>query len=253
MSVTQSREREGGLIRLVLDRPKGNVLDAEMVAGLRAAVTGLAGERKVKLLVFEGRGSHFSFGASVSEHLPHQVGDMLHDFHGLFRDIEALGVPTAALVRGQCLGGGCELAMWCGRVFASPDARLGLPEVTLGVFPPLGALALPWRVGGARATTLVLTGAALPAVDARAQGLVDEVSSNPEAAMLTWYDAHFAPRSAVALRYAWRAARRPLAHALAHELPHLEALYLEGLMSHRDPVEGLNAFLERRAPEWRHA
>ena len=143
-------ERSGEIQRIVLDRPKANVLDLEMITAIRARLVELAKDPgPLKLLVFEGAGEHFSFGASVQEHLPDRVGKLLPAFHGLFRDLEALGTPTAAVVRGQCLGGAFELALWCGVVFGEASARFGVPETRLGVFPPVAAIALPWRVTGA--------------------------------------------------------------------------------------------------------
>jgi cyclohexa-1,5-dienecarbonyl-CoA hydratase len=206
-----------------------------------------------KLLIFEGEGEHFSFGASVPEHLPGQVEKMLPTFHGLFRDLEALGVPTASLVRGQCLGGAFELALWCGVIFCEPSARFGLPETKLGVFPPLAPIALPWRVPGARATQVMLSGDTYDAQGAAAWGLVDRCTSDAGKALLEWFDERLAGKSAVAVRMAWRASRRLLSRALAIDLPELERLYLQDLMAHRDPVEGLTAFLERRQPAWKDA
>ncbi len=242
---------EGGTVeRIVLNRPKANILDEKMVAAIREHLAGVSARPALRLLLFEGEGRHFSFGASVAEHLPDKVDSMLPGFHELFRELERTSIPTAALVRGQCLGGGAELATWCGRVFATPDARIGFPEIQLGVFPPIAALALRWRVGGRQATELVITGAALRADAAHDAGLVDEVCDDPEAAWRGWYAAHLKERSAAALRAAWRAARRPLQRGLDEELPVLERLYLEELMAHPDPTEGLTAFLERRAPQW---
>ena len=96
---------DGAVERFVLNRPKANVLDAEMVGAIRAHVATLAGRTGLKLLVFEGEGKHFCFGASVAEHVKAEAPAMLAGFHAMFREIEALSVPTAAIVRGQCLGG----------------------------------------------------------------------------------------------------------------------------------------------------
>ena len=246
-------EHEGRVGRIVLDRPKGNVLDAEMVASLRSRFGELTGAPGLSLVVFEGAGRHFSFGASVEEHLPESVERMLTSFHDLFRELEGLGIPTAALVRGQCLGGGFELATWCGQVFCTPDARFAVPEVGLGVFPPIAAVGLRWRVGGARATTMVLTGEAVDGENAARIGLVEGCVADPEAALQEWIGTAILPRSAVALSFAWRAARAPLARALHDELPALERLYLADLMATADPTEGLQAFLARREPQWSHA
>ena len=138
-------------------------------------------------------------------------------------------------------------------VFAEPSARFGVPETRLGVFPPVAAIALPWRVSGARSTQLMLSGETLEAREAAASGLVDSCTDEPEAALQRWFDDQLAGKSAVALRAAWRASRRLLARWLAEELPALETQYLKDLMAHRDPVEGLTAFLERRPAVWSHA
>lgn len=248
-----SAQRSGQIQRILLDRPKANVLDLEMIGAIRARLRELAeNPGPLKLVVFEGAGEHFSFGASVQEHLPDRVAELLPAFHGLFRDLEALSAPTAAVVRGQCLGGAFELALWCGMVFGEPSARFGVPETRLGVFPPVAAIALPWRVTGARATQLIVSGDTLDAQGAAAWGLIDGCNHDAEAALQVWFEERLAAKSAVALRAAWRASRRHLASALANDLPVLEGQYLNDLMSHRDPVEGLTAFLERRPPVWSH-
>ena len=247
-------ERSGQIQRIVLDRPKGNILDLAMVTAIRSRIAELAADRGcLKLVVFEGAGEHFSFGSSVQEHLPGLVEGMLPAFHGLFRDLEALGVPTAAIVRGQCLGGGFELALWCGMTFCEPSARFGLPETRLGVFPPLAPIALPWRVPGARATQVILSGDTYDPQTAATWGLVDRCTSDAERALTQWFDECLAGKSAVAARMSWKAARHFLARALETDLPKLERLYLADLMSHKDPVEGLKAFLERRPPVWSDA
>jgi cyclohexa-1,5-dienecarbonyl-CoA hydratase len=248
--VRRSDQHEGQLVRLLLDRPRGNILDLEMVSAIRRELSHIGTE--AKLLVFEGAGETFSFGASVPEHFPNMIGTMLPNFHQLFWDLEALAVPTAAVVRGHCLGGGFELAIWCGMVFCSPTARFGAPETKLGVFPPIAAIGLPWRVRGARSTQLILSGELVNAEAAVEEGIADRCDDDPEAAMREWFSTAIAPKSTIALRTAWRASRRLLADSLKNDLPALETLYLNELMAHRDPLEGLTAFVERREPVWRN-
>jgi cyclohexa-1,5-dienecarbonyl-CoA hydratase len=246
-----SVERAGEIQRIVLDRPRGNVLDLAMISAIRRRIAEIASvPGPLKLLVFEGAGEHFSFGASVQEHLPGKVGELLPEFHALFRDLESLSAPTAAVVRGQCLGGGFELAVWCGMIFGEPSARFGVPESRLGVFPPVAAIALPWRVSGARATQIIVAGDTLDAQGAAAWGLIDRCTHDAEAALQRWFEERLAEKSAVAVRVAWRASRRILARSLERDLPVLEKLYLDELMARRDPVEGLTAFLEHRPPVW---
>jgi cyclohexa-1,5-dienecarbonyl-CoA hydratase len=249
-----SEERSAQVQRIVLDRPKANILDREMVEAIRGRLRELsANPGPLKLVVFEGAGEHFSFGASVEEHMPGRIEEVLPVFHQLFRDLEALGVPTAAVVRGQCLGGGFELALWCGFIVCEPSAKLGVPEIKLGVFPPVAAIALPWRVPGARATQVMLSGDTYDGPGAAAWGLVDRCTNDAGSALLQWFDERLAGKSAVAVRMAWRASRRLLTRFLAVDLPEVEKLYLKELMAHDDPVEGMKAFLERRAPAWKDA
>ncbi len=244
-------EHSGQLERIVLDRPKANILDCEMLAGIRERIARLAeAPGAAKLLVFEGAGGNFSFGASVEEHLPDRVAGLLRQFHRLFLDLERLSIPTAAVVRGQCLGGGFELALWCGYVVCAPSARFGVPETKLGVFPPMAALALPWRVTGARSTQMILSGESLAGEEAARCGIADLCTEDAEAALQEWFRTRLASKSAVALRAAWRASRRLLADSLKNDIWSLEKYYLTDLMSHQDPVEGLSAFLEHRPPVW---
>lgn len=246
------RSHGDAVVRITLARPKANVLDMAMVQAIREVLAGLHEAPEVKLIVFSGEGPNFSFGASVPEHLPGAVETMLPAFHQLFVELEVLGIPTAAAVKGHCLGGAAELVLWCGYVAATTTTRIGVPEVSLGVFPPVAAVGLRWRVGGARATRLVVTGAPMGGEEALAAGLVDELDDDPVAAVDRWYDAHLSGLSAVGVRHAWRAARAPMARAVREELPVLERMYLQELMRHHDPLEGLTAFVEKRPPEWQH-
>jgi len=248
-----STERSGQIERIVLDRPQGNVLDLEMLGAIKERLEQFAADPGTcKLLVFEGAGRHFSFGASVEEHLPDKVGRLLPAFHGLFWDLERLSIPTAAVVRGQCLGGGFELALWCGLLICDPTARFGVPEIKLGVFPPIAAIVLPWRVSGARSTQMILSGESIDGTSAAHLGLADWCGEDPEGRLQEWFTQNLEEKSAVAVRTAWRASRRLLASALRNHLKPLESLYLKDLMSHEDPVEGISAFVERRPPVWRN-
>ena len=242
-------ERDGHVLHLTLNAPKGNVLDSAMVAALAAALEGEVADA-TRLIVFEGAGKHFSFGASVEEHQPAQVEALLEGFHGLFRTLAALAVPTCAVVRGQCLGGGLELASWCTWIVATPDARLGQPEIKLAMFPPMGSLLLPWRVGGGAGLDLCVTGRSVTAQEALAMGLVNAVAEDPRAWWHALYDEHLAPTSAVALRHAERAARIGLLRQLDEELPRLERRFIDEVMSTHDALEGIDAFMQRRAPRY---
>ena len=245
-------EHEGQVLQVVLDAPPGNVLDLQMIESLRAVLAGPARQAEVKAIVFSGTGSHFSYGASVDEHLPGLVEKLLPAFHRLFHDLVSVARPTLAIVRGRCLGGGLELAAFCNWVFASPDAELGVPEVGLGVFPPLAALILRERLGRALAEDLCLTGRVIDGEEALEMGLVDHLSEEPDEAAQQWIARHLLPRSAIALHFTTRAVREPLRARLLSDLEALERMYLGELMRHEDPLEGLRAFMEKRPPRWKN-
>lgn len=243
--------REAGqVMHLLLDAPKANVLDARMLAGISDAFERHGQSPRLKAVIFEGAGAHFSFGASVAEHTREKAGAMLAQLHGLARKILALGVPTAAVVRGQCLGGGLELAGLCSWIFASPTAVFGQPEIKLAVFPPLASVLLPWRLGGARALDLCVSGRSIDAQTALAWGLAHAVTEDPAATAARFITDEILPKSASSLRRAERAARGELIHRVEHTLPRVERDYLEDLMHTHDANEGIAAFIERRPPRW---
>ncbi len=249
------RERDGRLLRLRLSRPKANVLDAAMIAALDAALEAALGEgdaasRSLRGILLDAEGAHFSFGASVEEHLPAAAPAMLQAFHGLVRRVLSCPVPVIVAIRGQCLGGGLELASAAHALFVAPDARLGQPEIVLGVFAPAASCLLPERIGLAAAEDLLLSGRSIDGREAARLGLATAVADDPEAAALAWFDAHLAKHSAASLRHAARAARLDVVERVTRKLAAVEQLYLGELMRSRDPVEGLTAFLEKRPARW---
>jgi cyclohexa-1,5-dienecarbonyl-CoA hydratase len=248
------REKDGRLLRVRLARPKANVLDAEMTAALDAAFAEAArpapGQPALRAVLLDAEGPHFSFGASVAEHLPEQCAAMLRGFHALVLRILETSVPVLVAVRGQCLGGGLELASAGGVIFAGKDAKLGQPEIVLGVFAPFASCVLPERIGPGAAEELLLSGRSLDAEEALRLRLVNFVADDPEAAALAWFDAHLASKSASSLGFAVRAARAGLVERVRTKLAALEQQYLTRLMSTRDAVEGLTAFLEKRPARW---
>lgn len=248
------RERDDRLLRIRLSRPKANVLDAAMVAALDEAFSQAGrpapGAPAIRGVLLDAEGPHFSFGASVEEHLPDRCAAMLKGFHALVLKMLELPVPILVAVRGQCLGGGLEVAAAGHLLFAAPDAKLGQPEISLAVFAPAASCLLPERIGQGAAEDLLLSGRSVDGAEALRLGLANAAAPDPEAAALAWFDAHLAGRSASALSFAVRAARLGFAERVRAKLAAVEDLYLSGLMSMRDPVEGLRAFLEKRPPRW---
>lgn len=243
-------DRQGALLRLCLARPNANIIDAAMTEAFDGALAAHLDHRDLKAVLIDHEGPNFSFGASVQEHLPARCARMLERLHGLIGRMLMSPVPILAAVRGQCLGGGLELAAAGDLIFAAPDARLGQPEIKLAVFAPGASCLLPERVGQARAMDMLLSGRSLGAEEAAAIGLVTAVAADPEAAALEYFDEHLAPLSASSLRFATAAARRGYAERVRAKLKEVEEMYLEGLMNTRDAVAGLEAFIEKRPAIW---
>lgn len=253
-------ERRGGVRREVLDdgqlwvlsleTPPANILDHNKIETLTKLFTEAGQAGGLKCVLLEGDGANFSFGASVEEHLPGAFERMIPAFLDLFRVFLTSEVRCLAAVRGHCMGGGLELIMPCIRIWAAPEATFGQPEITLGVFPPVAALLLPDRVGQSRAEELCVSGRVIDATEAERLGLVDEVVDDPSAAAREYAREHLLPKSASSLRLALRASRLAAGRSRAGLLTELEALYSETLMGTSDAVDGLTAFVEKRAPRW---
>lgn len=246
-------EAGGRILRLRLARPKANIIDAEMIAALDAALAARAADAALTAVILDAEGPHFSFGASVEEHLPAQCAEMLAALHALVRQMLDYPVPILVAVQGQCLGGGLEVAMAGGLIFAAPDAQLGQPEIRIGVFAPAASCLLPARIGQAAAEELLWSGRSIGAEEARALGLVTRVAEDPAAAAADWAATHLLPKSASSLRQAVRAVRAGYSAAVVSRLAEVERQYLDDLMSTRDALEGLEAFLARREAKWEHA
>ena len=251
--ITYRLEEDETILWTVLDAPPGNILDTRMISSLRRLIAAAGNLPTLRLLAFQGAGKHFSFGASVPEHRAEQVRPMLREFHSLFQDLMDIDVPALSLVRGKCLGGGLELAAFCDRVVVEEGADLGQPEIRLGVFAPLGSLLLPWRCGAAGAN-LALTGKTVNASTARQLGLADELvqAGKGEAAVRRWAREELLPLSASSLKRARKASRWALHRELREGLVEMESLYLEDLMKTKDAIEGIEAFLDKRPPAWKH-
>lgn len=250
-AVRVERIHDGRAARVVLDAGKGNVLTRAAIGELDEAFAGLAQDRAVRGVVLGHEGDHFSFGASVPEHAPDVVGEMLPELHRLMRTMDAAALPICAAVKGRCLGGGLELALAAHRIVVADDAVLGVPEVTLAVFPPVASAILPLRVSQAVVDRLVTRGETISGVEAVQLGVAEEAApaADVHARAEEWIRG-YVELSGAAVRFACRASRTAYREALGERLDRLERLYLDELMKTADAREGIAAFMERRKPTW---
>ena len=245
-------EAEGRLLRLRLNSPNSNLIDASMIAALNAALGEHTGEAQLAAVLLDSAGPHFSYGASVAEHLPGNCAQLLASLHGLIVRMVESPVPILVAVRGQCLGGGLEVALAGHLLFVAADACLAQPEMRLGVFAPAASCLLPELIGPQRALDLLVSGRSVSGTEAVALGIAKEAAPEPERAALAYFDEYLKPKSAQSLRHAVRAARFDYVARVKAKLVAVEHLYLDELMATRDAVEGLQAFLCKRAPQWQH-
>lgn len=243
-------EHDGVLLRLRLARPKANVLDAAMIAAIAGAFGQYRLPGRIRAALVDHEGPHFSFGASVEEHLPAQCAAMLKSLHALLVAMLEWPRPILFAARGQCLGGGLEFVLAGSRLYVAPEAQLGQPEMKLGVFAPAASALLPFRVTQPVAEDLLISGRSVGAEEALSVGLAHVVADDPSAAALDYFERQLAPKSATSIGFALRAAREGMLAEAKRRLAAVEKLYLEDLMQTHDALEGLAAFLEKRPARW---
>ena len=250
---TQVRvRRDGGVAWTTLDRPPLNVLNMALMDELADTLAELDEDRSLRLIVLEGAGKVFSAGVDVGEHMGDEIGPMLDAFTRVATRLIDGNVPIMAVVQGAALGGACELVALCDLAIVADDARIGVPEIGLGVVPPVGAAFFPGAIGRQRAAGLVLTGDPISGTEAAAWGLVwRSVPAGLLSAEAARVVAGFQAKSASALRLARRSLRVSTEQLLG-AIDRANGLSVEDLPESADAQEGLRAFLEKRPPRWVH-
>ncbi|MBK8974826.1 MAG: enoyl-CoA hydratase/isomerase family protein [Planctomycetes bacterium] len=248
--------RDGRIAVVTVNRPdKLNALNRDTIALLRARIEELASDAAVGAIVVTGAGEKaFVAGADIAELAEQGVLDgqaNAHHGQGLTAAIETAPKPVLAAINGFALGGGLELALACDVRYASTNAKLGLPEVSLGIIPGYGGTQrLPRLVGAGKALEMVLTGDHISAEDALRIGLVQGVFQPGE--LLDQVKAvagRMLKRGPTALALAKQAVRRGIHMPIADGL-RLEADLFGMISSTEEMREGMRAFLEKRKPSW---
>ena len=245
---------EGPVALCRIDRPEArNALSPEVMDELATALEGFDADPEVRCIVVAGSDEVFASGADIRSLRERTFQDSLvHPAASFWKRLAAIRTPTIAAVSGFALGGGCELALSCDLIVASETAEFGQPEITLGIIPGGGGTQRLARVvGKQRAMELVLTGRRFDAAEAQRMGLVNEVARKRE-----WLDAalmlarRIAARPPIGARLAKQAVLAAEETAMGAGLAQERRLY-ELAMATEDRVEGMRAFLEKRAPEFR--
>lgn len=242
------------IARIIFARPPLNILNIAMMREIGAAL-GECARREIAAIVLSADKDcrAFSAGVAVEDHVQATIYQMLDSFHAIFRQMDQLAKPVIAVVDGAALGGGCEVVIACDIVIASDRSRFGLPEIKLGVFPPVAAILLPIVIGQKRARELMLTGEIIDAVEAGRLGLCNHVvpSAHLEPKLLE-VTSRLKELSGASLEYMRRALDLGRGRSLDEALKEQENIYLHELMKTLDANEGVKAFTEKRKPVWRH-
>ena len=250
-------EKKSHIAYVTIDRPKVlNALNMATMQELKQAFASIKDDAEVRVVIVTGAGEKaFVAGADIgelSQHTPVSAKEYTHQGQAIIDSIENLGKPVIACINGFALGGGCELAMACTMRLASDNAKLGQPEVKLGLIPGYGGTQrLPRLVGKGLAMQQILTGEMISAQEAHRIGLVNEVVAAaeliPRAVAIA---AKIIANSPLAIQYAMEAVNH------GYDMPLADGLFLEATLfgvccSTEDKNEGTKAFLEKRPAEFK--
>lgn len=231
--------------------PPVNVLTTALQRQLRAEVETAARRADVNLLVLQsGIAGRFSAGADIAEHVGvENIKPMLAAAHALIGALLRCPVPTLCAVNGPCLGGAFELALACDMIVASKEAQFGMPEITLGCYPPAAMVLAPQKLPAALAAELITSGKVYTAAELNTRG-AGFIATPDLAAEIEAACKHYAALPRAPLAEATRLLRSGAAERFAAAVGPIEAAYLERLVPMPEAAEGCRAFLEKRPPRW---
>ena len=236
------------------DNPPLNVLNIALLRELDEILRSCAANPAVDVVVLRGQGPKaFSAGMDIKDHSREKVAEMLAAVHGVIRKLATLPQVTIASVRGACLGGGCEVASMCDFIVASEQSLFATPEILVGCYPPVALARFATLVGYHRAAEMILTGRRFNAQQAQAMGLINRVFADGElddgVASLV---GELLSTSGAVMRLTVKGLRELSLANFDTALKRSEQIYCEELLCTTDVEEGVQAFLQKRPPQWRH-
>lgn len=252
--MTMRVEKTGRSIAISWERPPLNVLNVELLRQLDAELSACASQTDVDVVIVRGGGDRaFSAGVDIRDHTPEKVPEMLEVVHGVIRKLMALPQVSIAAVHGLCLGGGLEVASSCDLLVASEESVFATPEILVGCYPPVAMARFASLLGYHRAAEMILTGRRFTAVEAHSMGLVNRIfPANEWHAGVAALRDDLLGKSGAVLRLAVKGVRELALAGFDQALRRSEELYCRELLKTADVVEGVEAFLAKRAPVWQH-
>jgi cyclohexa-1,5-dienecarbonyl-CoA hydratase len=244
---------DGPVARLTLQRPEHNLLNEQMLRELADGIGMVSENGGVKLIVLDAGGKVFCAGVDIGEYTGERAFSMLDAFHAACIAMVEAPQPVIVVVDGAAIGGGAELVAYGDLVVATPRARFALPEITIGMFPPLASTMFPHIVGPKRALELVLTGEAISAERARDLGLVNRLVPETQLqAAVNELVTKITAQSGAVLGMAKKAVLAGMGMSLRDSLRNSMNIFLNELYRLEDSQEGLRALLEKRQPQWKN-
>jgi cyclohexa-1,5-dienecarbonyl-CoA hydratase len=244
---------DGPMARITLNRPEHNLLNEQMLRELAACIQMVTQDRTVKLILLDSSAKVFSAGVDIGEYTGERAFSMLDAFYTACMAMIEAPQPVLVVVDGAAIGGGAEIVAYGDLVIATPRARFALPEITIGVFPPLASTMFTHIVGPKRTLELILTGEAISAERARDMGLVNRVVSEKQLeAAVNELTAKITAQSGAVLGMAKKAVVSGMGVSLRDGLHSSMQIFLNDLYHLEDSQEGLRALLEKRKPEWKN-
>lgn len=253
-------QEDKGVSVIKINRPPANALNVDLVEELHSVVDELTDNEKVRAVIFTGQGGFFAGGADIKvmqekkgKDLPPFIEGFTVHLQRVYNKIEEMPKPVIAAVNGFAAGGGCELALACDfRFMATGKAKIGLPEVKLGLLPGAGGLQrMPRLIGKSKAMELIVTGALLSAEEALEIGLVHKIFKQDELMEKTFeYAERLAQQATLAIGIIKRCINKGLdtnvKAGLAFDIDSQDILFKSA-----DAMEGIEAFVQKRAPVFR--
>ena len=246
-------EKTNNIGKIIFNNGPLNILTISMMEQINEALETFLEDQSLKAVIFDHNGKAFSAGVDIGDHMGDKAPKMIKAFHGIFRKLNKLKCPTIASIKGAALGGGCEIAIFCDIVLTSDKAKFGQPEIKVGVFPPIAILAFPQIIGNKKAFELIMLGEIIDANEAYRLGISNQIFP------IESYEQHFTKFiesfndiSTIILQYTKKAFYKALGFDFDTQLDEIEEFYLKELMSTHDANEGLQAFLEKRSPNWQN-
>ena len=244
---------DGPVARNTHHRPENKLLDQTKQRELADGIGMVAENASIKLIVLDASGKVFSGGVDIGEYTAERAFSMLDAFHSACIAMVDASQPVLVIVDGPAIGGGAELVAYGDLVLATPRARFALPEITIGMFPPLASTMFPHVIGPKRALELVLTGEAITAERALELGLINRlVPEEKLQAAVNELIGKITAQSGAVLGMAKKAVVRGMGKSLHDALQSSMNIFLNELYRLEDSQEGLRALLEKRKPQWKN-